>query len=229
MSRSHCSVQSIAAAAALAVATLLSPGVPAAANEPVATPGPGVCNERIIMLDEGEALEERTLYFHGTERLGNLDGNQDAQLGGPPRLFMDGTAPTSADDRVYAARPSGVIGNPASNRNPVQGYWRRLLEAPERIVCAEAHVFAGTANGQLTVQLWVDQPRGTAGAVTGSGTATAPANQVSEYAVNFGALDVTAHEDLVVQLDTGPPGALAFYDSSARPSQLRYVAVVTAQ
>ena len=46
--------------------------------------------------------------------------------------------------------------------------------------------------------------------------------------VNFGELDEVADDNIVVQLDSAPPGALAFYDSTARPSQLNYVVVVSA-
>jgi hypothetical protein len=216
----------VVAAALLSLVVLPSAYARAESDVPIPTPGPGVCNGRIIMLEENQKLEERTLYFRGSNRLGNIDAHVEAN-GGAPGLVLSPQAPTSTEDKVLAARPTGVIGNPASNRNPHQGYWWRRQPAEERIVCAGARVFAATTTGELTVQLWIDQPRGAAGTVTRSVVGTAPANQVSEFAVNFGALNHVAADNIVVQLDSPTPGALAFYDSTGRPSQLNYVVVVT--
>ncbi|MDQ3991388.1 MAG: hypothetical protein M3245_03645, partial [Actinomycetota bacterium] len=178
------SIGRVAATALLSLVVLPAPHLGARSTEPIPTPGPGVCGGRVIMLEDGETLEERTLYFRGNTRVGNADGHNEA-LTGTPGLTLSAEAPTSSDDKVYVARPTGVVGNPTSNRNPYQGYWWRQQPAPERIVCAGARVFAATVTGQLTVQLWIDQPRGTAGTVTRSVVGVAPANQVSEFVVNF--------------------------------------------
>jgi hypothetical protein len=208
---------SLAAAAALLFAAL-----PAGAASHGEASGP--CGDREIPLADGETLVQRTLFFHGSAPVGNVDGAQDSRDGGASRLFMDATAPTVADHKVYASRPAGAIGAPAFAQNQFLGYWIHGLEAEQRVVCAQATVFAATATGNLPVQLWVDAPRGLgAPTVTASGKATA--NQASKYVVNFGALDVEAFDSLLVQLVPDAPGALAYYDSTGRPSSFTYMTV----
>jgi hypothetical protein len=215
-----------AALAAAILAALTLPVMPATA-EPVPTVGPAVCGGRTIMLNEGETLQERTLYFTSERAVGNVDGYND-QLQGGDRLRMVPTAPTSDQDKVMAVRPTGTLGNPNFGRNPLHGYWMSHPAAEERIVCAGARVFAGTATGSLGFQLWVDQPSGTAAAVTDKVTATAAANQVSEFKANFNALDVPSFDNIVFQLDSAPPGGVALYDSVAHPSSFTYVVVAPA-
>ena len=215
-----------AALASAAVAALTLPLMPANA-EPIPTVGPGVCGGRTILLNEGETLAERTLYFTSERPVGNVDGYQD-QLQGGDRLRMVPTAPTAGEDKVMAVRPTGTLGNPNFGRNPLHGYWMSHPTGEERIVCAGARVFAGTTTGSLGFQLWVDQPSGTTAVATDRVTATAAPNQVSEFKANFNALDVVAIDNIVFQLDSAAPGGVAFYDSAARPSSFTYVVVVPA-
>ena len=215
---------------AVAAAALLAfPVLPAGADsaEPVPTPGPGICNGRTILLNEGETLQERTLYFTSERAVGNVDGYQD-QLQGGDRLRMVPTAPTGTQDKVMTVRPTGVLGNANFNRNPFQGYWMGRPTGEERIVCAGARVFAGTTTGSLGFQLWVDQLAGTGQTRTATATAAATANQISEYKADFGALDVSTVDNIVFQLDSVTPGGVALYDSVARPSSFSYVVVVPA-
>ena len=202
-------------------------GLPAsAAVDEAQAATPASCQGRTITLQEGERLEERTLYFHGIAPIGNIDGAQDANAGGAIRLTMDGTGPTTADSKRYFSRPTGVVGNPNSVRNHIQGYWFKQLTGPERIVCGAVKVFAATTTGTLTTQLWVDAPRGVGATVAGSVTGNAPANQISAFETNFGALDITAQDNLLIQLDSATPGALVHYDSTAHPSAFTYAVVV---
>lgn len=188
---------------------------------------PDVCGDREIFLEEDEVLVERTLYFHGQASIGNLDGAQDANIEGTAtRLTMDPSFPTSDTDKIYVTRLTGIVGNTTFAQNQNHGYWiRRLDGEQQRIVCGGATVFAGTVTGQLPIQLWIDAPRGIGrtphSTVVGQGTA----GEVGEYTVNFGALDVVSSDNLLIQLDSAPPGALTFYDSTGRPSRFTYVTV----
>lgn len=213
-------------------ATALAVPLLASSPSPITVEGPGVCDGRQITLEEGEALEERTRYFHGVERVGNADGYQEIFDGGPTRLTMTADAPagaSEADSKVMTVRPTGVLGNPGLHRNAYQGYWSTpFLDEPERIVCAEANIWAGTPDGVLAVQFWFDtdnlaNPATPFRTITVSGSGDP---DLSEYSANLGPVDIEVRDWMTIQLDVSSVGAMAFYDSAAHDSRLDYVVVV---
>jgi hypothetical protein len=176
-------------------------------------PLPAACADREIALEDGETLVEHTVFFHGTSQSGDVDGAQDLADGGASRLFMDADAPTGAQDKVLASRPA-TVGNPNVSQNPFLGYWIGFLDEEVRVVCAQARIFAGTTTGKLPVQFWVDSSFVGEGPPAATATGQAAPNQVSEYVVNFGALDVEAFDNLLIQIDAPAPGGLVYYDST---------------
>lgn len=208
---------------------LTAAALPASAGAaPRNVTGPGVCNGRAISIDEDERLEERTLYFHGSARLGNVDALVEVAQPAYGALRMDGVKPTSDDTKLFLTRPTGTVGNPGYNRNYLHGYWERPLQAEERIVCAGARVHAETTQGGLGAALWLDKITGTAGTPTATAGASAAPGQVSPYVFDFGALDARASKTIVIQLDSTDRLTVTHYDSTSRPSALSYVVVVPA-
>jgi len=215
----------LALAATLAAATLAA--LPAAAD-PVVVEGPGVCNQRSITLQEGQVLEERTLYLRGSAPVGPVDGWQDALTGGN-RLSMSPEVPTSPTDKVYPIHLTGVAGNPDAHANPLLGYWWYNLPAAEQIVCAALSIHGASTDGQLGMQMWIDGDLASSTAPDAQTIASAPANSLETYTGNFGKIDLRPSSHFVVQLDAATPGGLALYDSAAHASRFDYVVVVAAE
>ncbi|MBW3601724.1 MAG: hypothetical protein KY434_03365 [Actinobacteria bacterium] len=192
---------------------------------------PGVsdaCAGRDIELAAGQQLVEHTVYLHGTSPSGNADAAQDTLDGRASRLYMAPAAPAGSDHKVFAS-PEYVVGpNPNFAQSALLGYWILPLEASARVVCAEAVVYAATADGQLGMQLWADAPWASADGIEASATGSSSPNQVAPYRVNFGTLDVVAGLDLLLQAQPNTPGSLMYYDSTSRPSWFTYVTVEAA-
>jgi hypothetical protein len=211
--------------AVLAMAVTAFNAVPAQALE-----SPAVCGGREIPLATDangnpiEKLVEHTLYFHGVDRLGDVQGAQVILGGGTP-FAMDPNRPTTTETKIKSSKP-GVFGNDNFSQNPVNGYWVRQLDSEQRIVCAGTSVHALANSTSIGTLLFLDQDFADQTGHVKRGSATAPAgNGVRVFSGNFGALDQVVASSITVQFAPGPPGALLFYDSTEAPSSFTYVTV----
>ncbi|MGH2710851.1 MAG: hypothetical protein ACRDH9_06580, partial [Actinomycetota bacterium] len=173
-----------------------------------------------------EILVEHTLYFHGTNRSGDIQGG--GNVSGTPFL-MDATAPTGTETKYKTSKP-GIFGNDTFGRNAVNGYWLRELEAPERIVCAGSKFYAAAAADSINIILFFDKPYSdTAIAAVSNVSASAPAgNGVRLFSGNFSVGTKTgkvAETDFSIQFAPGAPGAVLAYDSTEAPSSFTYVTI----
>ncbi len=191
-----------------------------------------VCQGRVIPLatdangNPTEKLVEYHLYFHGERPAGNVDAAQElAELGASQHLTMNATAPTGTQNKVFLSNVGdGARWNTNYAMSPAFAHWTGQLPGDQRIVCAQANVHAQTSTGTLSAQLWSDAALAGTGPITEKPATGGTANQLSDYKVNFGKIDVTASLNLVVQV-TSPANALVQYDSTTASGGLRYVTV----
>lgn len=177
-------------------------------------------------ITDQEMLVEHTLYFHGTNRSGDIQGG--GNFSGTPFL-MDATAPTGTETKYKSSKP-GIFGNDTFGRNAVNGYWLRELDASERIVCAGTKFHALAAADSINVLLYFDKPYAdTTIAAVSTVAASAPAgNGVRLFNGTFSVgnkLGKVAETDFSVQFAPAAPGAVLAYDSTEAPASFTYVTI----
>lgn len=214
----------------LSTLALIAVALPSQANVGSTAALPAACAGQQPKLEEGQNLVERTLYFHGTSRSGDVDNGNDI-VGSP--LLMDTTKPTGADDKYKTSKPL-IFGNDKFASNGVNGYWRYNVasEDGEEVVCAAVSFWAIAPGNTINSLLFLDQARATqtganyTAAATASGAAQDGPRQFTATYGRFGSatkgVDAT-YSTIVAQFAPPAPGAVLVYDSAARPSSLTYV------
>jgi hypothetical protein len=191
---------------------------------------PAVCGTKVPAIDEEkQMLVEHVLYFHGTQRLGDVQGGGNLSVPGVTSPFlMDPTAPTGTETKYKTSKP-GVFGNDTFGRNAVNGYWLRELASEAGIVCAGSTFYAASTSNTIAMILFFDKPYAdTSIANISRVDATAPAgNGVRAYTGRFSipTTKETATTDISIQFAPAAPGAVLAYDSTEAPSSFRYVTV----
>ena len=208
--------------ASFALAVLVAPSAfatPAEENEAI----PEVCGATAPAITDQEVLVEHTLYFHGTNRLGDVQGGVNTPVGTP--FIMDATAPSGTETKYKSSKP-GVLGTDYYGRNAVNGYWVTEFEAPQRVVCAGSKFYAASAADSISLILYFDKPYSDSTVPAVSRVdATAPAGTgVRLYSGRFNVAKV-AEADISIQFAPAPPGAVLAYDSTEAPSSFTYVTV----
>ncbi len=206
----------------LAVLLVASPAFAAPADEePDALPA--VCGGKVPATTEDEMLVERTLYFHGTNRLGDVQGG--GNVAGTPFL-MDPEAPATAETKYKSSKPV-VFGNDNFGRNAVNGYWLRDLDASQRVVCAGSSFSALASSDTISIILFFDKPYAdtTTTPAVSRVNATAPAGNGFRTYTGIFNVDRVAETDISIQFAPAAPGAILAYDSTEAPSSFTYVTV----
>jgi hypothetical protein len=185
---------------------------------------PAVCGTKVITLTEEEMLVEHVLYFHGTNRSGDVQGG--GNFAGTP-FIMDATAPTGTETKYKTSKPV-ILGNDTFGRNAVNGYWLTELGETARVVCAGSTFHALAAADSINMLLYFDKPYSdTAISPVSTIDATAPAgNGVRAFTGRFNVpKNKVAETDIHIQFAPAAPGAILAYDSTEAPSSFTYVTI----
>lgn len=212
----------------LVLALAASPALAGADADPSAAAElPAACAGKAPVLREGQTLETRTAWFHGTNRVGEPDGNGVLQT----FMKMDGRRPTTDETKVKTSKP-GVLGNDGTSKNNVNGVWQLDVTEPTQIVCAATTVHAVAPGDAIGAQLRVDIPRSDTTAPNSVVQTQAPAgNGPRAYSGTFGRIGTEgalARTDVTVQFAPPAPGAALLYDSTSALSSFTYVVAVPA-
>lgn len=186
-------------------------------------------------LEADEQLVERTFYFTGPSRIGNIDGLTD-----PTSLRMVEERPSDETSKVYRNAPLSPVFvpinvTPNDPRDPSHAHFERDVAEPVRIVCFAADFWGvSTREDRFGLALWLDSLTDHWLAIYFS--ADPHPTEQRRWTARIPSLNRIVDSDILVRFaspayhipgtPTGlTPGAAFLYDSTTQPSSATFVFV----